>query len=106
MSDWTMGPDGIPFRNAARVILFDAQGNTLLIEGHDKDNPSRHWWFTVGGGLKRAKGRGKVPVGSWQKKRVLSFRPPNFWARLFTGKQYLTLLAVRPDSMKPSSWLI
>ncbi|MCG7301861.1 NUDIX domain-containing protein [Winkia sp. ACRQY] len=56
MSDWTMGPDGIPFRNAARVILFDAQGNTLLIEGHDKDNPSRHWWFTVGGGLQEGEG--------------------------------------------------
>ncbi|MDK6558103.1 NUDIX domain-containing protein, partial [Streptococcus agalactiae] len=28
----------------------------MLIEGHDKDNPSRHWWFTVGGGLQEGEG--------------------------------------------------
>lgn len=38
-------------RRAARVILVDAQDRVLLLRGHDADNPTRHWWFTVGGGI-------------------------------------------------------
>ena len=38
-------------RHAARVILVDSADRVLLLRGHDGDDPSRHWWFTVGGGI-------------------------------------------------------
>lgn len=49
--DWVEGPDGVPFRRGARLILLDAEGRVLMVRGHDVDNPSRSWWFTVGGGI-------------------------------------------------------
>ena len=49
--DWVPGTDGIKFRRAARVIILDAAGRALLVRGHDADQPSRSWWFTVGGGI-------------------------------------------------------
>ena len=77
--DWVPGPDGIKFRRAARVIVLDDAagrrasraysssqeakdvvderseehdaGRALLVRGHDADQPSRSWWFTVGGGI-------------------------------------------------------
>lgn len=48
---WQPGPDGMLTRHAARVIVVDAQDRVLLLRGHDADNPTRHWWFTVGGGI-------------------------------------------------------
>lgn len=50
-ADWLLGEDGIPTRSAARVIVFDADGKTLLVRGHDTNDPAHVWWFTVGGGL-------------------------------------------------------
>jgi 8-oxo-dGTP pyrophosphatase MutT (NUDIX family) len=44
------GADGIRWRNAARIIVLDGEGRALLVRGHDGDNESRSWWFTVGGG--------------------------------------------------------
>ena len=49
--DWVEGPDGVPFRRGARLILLDAVCRVLMVRGHDVDNPSRSWWFTVGGGI-------------------------------------------------------
>lgn len=49
--DWVPGPDGIPFRRGARVILLDEADRVLLVRGHDVDEPTRTWWFTVGGGI-------------------------------------------------------
>jgi 8-oxo-dGTP pyrophosphatase MutT (NUDIX family) len=49
--DWVPGPDGLPFRRAARVILLDEADRLLLARGHDTDQPDRTWWFTVGGGI-------------------------------------------------------
>ena len=49
--DWVPGPDGIPYRRAARVILLDEADRVLLVRGHDVDRPERTWWFTVGGGI-------------------------------------------------------
>jgi 8-oxo-dGTP pyrophosphatase MutT (NUDIX family) len=46
-----LGPDGIRHRSAARVIVLDDDGRALLIRGHDADQPSRSWWFTIGGGI-------------------------------------------------------
>jgi 8-oxo-dGTP pyrophosphatase MutT (NUDIX family) len=55
--DWVPGPDGIPYRRAARVILLDEADRVLLVRGHDVDQPERSWWFTVGGGI----GAGETP---------------------------------------------
>lgn len=49
--DWVEGPDGVPFRRGARLILLDPADRVLMVRGHDVDNPSRSWWFTVGGGI-------------------------------------------------------
>ncbi|MDO5494984.1 MAG: NUDIX domain-containing protein [bacterium] len=49
--DWQPGPDGMLFRNGARVLLFNEHGHLLLIRGHDWGKEDRSWWFTVGGGL-------------------------------------------------------
>ena len=48
---WFRGPDGMRTRYAARVLLMDSGGRTLLVRGHDGDEPTRSWWFTVGGGI-------------------------------------------------------
>ena len=49
--EWRPGPDGRLFRRAARVILVDPDDRVLMVRGHDGGQPSRSWWFTVGGGL-------------------------------------------------------
>ncbi len=48
---WTLGPDGLYFRRAARVLLLDDRDRLLLVRGHDVDQPERSWWFTLGGGI-------------------------------------------------------
>lgn len=50
-ADWVLGEDGVRFRHAARVLLFDPEHRLLLARGHDLDDPERHWWFTIGGGI-------------------------------------------------------
>jgi len=53
-ADWQVGPDGIRWRRGARVLVIDNAGpepRVLLIRGHDADQPSRSWWFSVGGGI-------------------------------------------------------
>ena len=49
--EWQPGPDGVPFRRGARVLLFDEADRLLLVRGHDVNEPERSWWFTVGGGV-------------------------------------------------------
>jgi 8-oxo-dGTP pyrophosphatase MutT (NUDIX family) len=49
--DWVAGPDGVPYRRGARLILLDANDRVLMVRGHDVDNPARGWWFTIGGGI-------------------------------------------------------
>ena len=49
-----MPPEPLPIvdRRAARVIVIDAAGRTLLFRGLDPARPDRDpWWFTPGGGL-------------------------------------------------------
>lgn len=48
--DWREGRDGVRFRHASRVLVFDADHRLLLARGRDIDNPERRWWFTIGGG--------------------------------------------------------
>lgn len=38
-------------RQAARVVLVDPQGRTLLFRGGDPNTPGDEYWFTPGGGL-------------------------------------------------------
>ena len=49
--EWAVGPDGVRFRNAARVLLLDDRDRVLLLHGCDADQRERTWWFTVGGGI-------------------------------------------------------
>jgi len=49
--EWAVGPDGVRFRQAARVILLDDDDRVLLLHGCDVDQRERSWWFTVGGGI-------------------------------------------------------
>lgn len=51
-SEWVVGADGLPYREAARVVVMDKRGRIFLIHGHDIDDANHHWWFTVGGGLR------------------------------------------------------
>jgi 8-oxo-dGTP pyrophosphatase MutT (NUDIX family) len=41
-------------RRAARVLLVDRAGRTLLLHGGDPARPGQRWWFTPGGGLQGA----------------------------------------------------
>lgn len=59
---WELGPDGLPFREAARVILFDARGRVLLVRGHDPHEPERSWWFTVGGGIEAGESAAEAAI--------------------------------------------
>ncbi|WP_030436084.1 NUDIX hydrolase [Actinoplanes subtropicus] len=38
-------------RRAARVLLVDGAGRTLLLHGGDPARPEDRWWITPGGGL-------------------------------------------------------
>jgi 8-oxo-dGTP pyrophosphatase MutT (NUDIX family) len=38
-------------RRAARVLVVDASNRVLMLRGFDPAEPSRRYWFTVGGGL-------------------------------------------------------
>jgi len=38
-------------RRAARVLLVNGAGRTLLLHGGDPARPGQRWWFTPGGGL-------------------------------------------------------
>lgn len=49
--EWVPDGDGVPSRDAARLILFDGSGRVLLIRGHDTHDVNHTWWFTTGGGL-------------------------------------------------------
>ena len=38
-------------RRAARVLLVDGAGRTLLLHGGDPARPGERWWITPGGGI-------------------------------------------------------
>lgn len=48
---WELDADGVPHREASRVIIRRGDGAVYLIHGHDIDDTEHSWWFTVGGGL-------------------------------------------------------
>ena len=49
--EWVPDNEGVPSRKSARLLVFDSDGNILLIRGHDTHDLEHRWWFTVGGGL-------------------------------------------------------
>ena len=49
--EWPVDSEGYPHREAARVVLFNEEDRLLLARGHDRDEPERSWWFTIGGGI-------------------------------------------------------
>ena len=49
--EWIPDEDGVPSRQAARLVLFDSEGRVLLVKGHDTHDLDHQWWFTPGGGL-------------------------------------------------------
>lgn len=49
--EWPIGEDGLPTRDAARVVLIDEADRVLLVRGHDANDTTHEWWFTIGGGL-------------------------------------------------------
>lgn len=48
---WLPDASGVLSRQAARVIIFNACKEVLLIRGHDFSDASHSWWFSIGGGL-------------------------------------------------------
>ena len=49
--EWPPDAEGIPHRQAARVVLCNEFDEFLLLRGHDFSDTSHWWWFTIGGGL-------------------------------------------------------
>ncbi len=49
--EWTPDADGILSRAGARLLIFDDDGNVLLVKGHDTHDSDHQWWFSVGGGV-------------------------------------------------------
>lgn len=50
-AEWALGPDGLPFRRAGRVLVVTRAGDVLLLSGHDAADTSHSWVFTPGGGI-------------------------------------------------------
>ena len=47
---WELNQQGMPLRQAGRVVVV-AQGQMLLVAGHDFSDATHHWLFTPGGGI-------------------------------------------------------
>lgn len=55
-AEWVPDASGVPYRQAARVVVLDDGGRVLLARGHDAVCPERTWWFTIGGGIEAGEG--------------------------------------------------
>lgn len=60
--DWRLDSDGIPHREAARVVLFSSDDEVLLLHGHDGHDSAHQWWFTVGGGIEQGETPGQCAL--------------------------------------------
>ena len=51
--EWSLGAEGVPRREAARVIALrrDPRPAILLVTGHDAADAGHRWCFTPGGGI-------------------------------------------------------
>lgn len=82
--EWVPGPDGLPSRTAARVILLDSAGRVLLVRGHDADAPQRSWWFTVGGGLEAGESPRAAAIRETAEEAGLELRPEQLQGPVLT----------------------
>lgn len=93
--DWQPGPDGLPFRRAARVLLLDEADRLLLVRGHDIDQPERSWWFTVGGGLEPGESPRQGAVREVQEETGLSLAPASLVGPVLTRSAIFDFVAQR-----------
>lgn len=114
--DWVPGPDGIPYRRAARVILLDEADRVLLVRGHDVDQPERTWWFTVGGGIDPGESPRDAAVRELREETGIALGADalvgpvytrsalfDFFARLCRQDEELFLARVRSSDLPPLS---
>jgi 8-oxo-dGTP pyrophosphatase MutT (NUDIX family) len=45
------GATEVVHRRASRVVVVDADGHVLMIEGFDPHHPDQPYWYTIGGGV-------------------------------------------------------
>lgn len=74
-ADWRPGADGLRYRHAARVLVFDVDDRLLLARGHDLDNPGRRWWFTIGGGREEGESARRAAVRELQEETGIEVPP-------------------------------
>ncbi len=91
--EWVMGADGLKFRRAARVLLLDQEDRVLLIRGHDADQPSRSWWFTVGGGIDAGEDARSAAVREVWEETGLRLRPDELVGPVFTRSAVFDFVA-------------
>lgn len=82
--EWQPGPDGVPFRRAARVLLFDDVDRLLVVRGHDVDQPERSWWFTVGGGIAPGETAAEAAVRELREETGIALEPEDLVGPVFT----------------------
>lgn len=73
--EWPLDADGFPHRKAARIVLINPQGEMYLIHGHDVDDPTFNWWFTVGGGILAGESARKAAVRELHEETGLELSP-------------------------------
>lgn len=91
--EWRTGPDGLPFRRGARVILLDGDDRVLLMRGHDADLPERVWWFTVGGGIADGEPEAFAAVREVREETGLVLDPADLVGPVFTRTAYFDFFA-------------
>lgn len=65
-------------RPAARVLLVDGAGRTLLFRGGDPARPGQRWWFTPGGGLEQGETRAQGAARELFEETGLRVDPADF----------------------------
>ena len=91
--DWVPGPDGIPYRRAARVILLDEADRLLLVRGHDVDQPERSWWFTVGGGIDAGETARQAAVRELREETGITLAPDELVGPVYTRQALFDFFA-------------
>ena len=91
--DWVPGPDGIPYRRAARVILLDEADRLLLVRGHDVDQPERSWWFTVGGGIDPGETPQRAAARELREETGITVRPDDLVGPVYTRQALFDFFA-------------
>ncbi|MCL1870779.1 MAG: NUDIX domain-containing protein [Promicromonosporaceae bacterium] len=91
--DWVLGEDGLRHRRAARVVVIDDAGRALLVEGHDADQPDRHWWFTVGGGIEPGESDVDAALRELREETGLMLAPADLEGPVMTRAGYFHFFA-------------